>query len=161
MIIVSKDDIDKFEEHEIKKIRPIKKNLYDWLIKQTMARKKKPKIIRDKLKDETQERKEERREKKHNEIIIKDRIMRYIRTLFEQEEDYYEPKWVSNFSNNTYIEYESNGDKNRNLSLDKYLNKIKLYVRNTIIDLENSDAWKIQLTTAINLSFQKMVKKSV
>ena len=171
MIIVSKDDIDKFEEHEIKKIRPIKKNLYDWLIKQTMARKKKPKIIRDKLKDkivrgiwthlEIQERKEERREKKHNEIIIKDRIMRYIRTLFEQKEDYYEPKWVSNFSNNTYIEYESNGDKNRNLSLDKYLNKIKLYVRNTIIDLENSDAWKIQLTTAINLSFQKMVKKSV
>ena len=48
---MSKDDIDKFEEHEIKKIRPIKKNLYDQLIKQTIARKKKPKIIRDKLKD--------------------------------------------------------------------------------------------------------------
>ena len=48
---MSKDDIDKFEEHEIKKIRPIKKNLYDRLIKQTIARKKKPKIIRDKLKD--------------------------------------------------------------------------------------------------------------
>ena len=79
---------------------------------------------------ETEERKEERGEKKHNEIIIKDRIMRYIRTLFEQEEDYYEPKWVSNFSNNTYIEYESNCDKNRNLSLDKYLNKIILYLRN-------------------------------
>ena len=33
-------------------------------------------------------------------------------TLFEQEEDY-EPKRVSNFWNNIYIEYESNGDKNR------------------------------------------------
>ena len=54
----------------------------------------------------------------------KDRIIGDIRTLFEQE-DYYEPKWVSHFWNNNYFEYESHGDKNRNLSLDKYLNKIK------------------------------------
>ena len=33
LIIVSKDDIDKFEEQEKKKIRPTKKNWYDWLIK--------------------------------------------------------------------------------------------------------------------------------
>ena len=46
--------------------------------------------------------------------------------LFEQQEekDYCKPKRVSNFWNN-YIEYESDGDKNRNLSLDEYLNKIK------------------------------------
>ena len=40
---------------------------------------------------------------------------RHIRTLFEQEEDYYEPKSVYNSWNNSYVEYESNGDKNRNL----------------------------------------------
>ena len=34
-------------------------------------------------------------------------------------------KIESNFYNNNYIEYESNGDRNRNLSLDEYLNKIK------------------------------------
>ena len=60
---------------------------------------KKPKIIRDKLKDkiinviwtlfETEEEKEERKRKKHNERIIR-----------EQEEDYYERKRVSNFWNN-------------------------------------------------------------
>ena len=45
---------------------------------------------------------------------IKDRIIRDIRTLFEQqEEEYYKPKRVSNFWNNNYIEYESNGDKNK------------------------------------------------
>ena len=49
-IIVSKDDMDKFEEQEMKKIRPIKKKLYDWLIKQSVIGKK-TKIIRDKLKD--------------------------------------------------------------------------------------------------------------
>ena len=34
---------------------------------------------------------------------------------------------------------DSNGDKNRNLSLDEYLNKIRPYLRNIIIDLQNSD----------------------
>ena len=65
--------------------------------------------------------------------------MRDIRSLFEQEEDYCEPKRISNFWNNNYIEYESNGDKNRNLSLDEYHNKIETYLRNIIINLQNSD----------------------
>ena len=35
---------------------------------------------------------------------IKDRIIRDIRTLFKQEDDYYK---------NNYIEYESSGDRNK------------------------------------------------
>ena len=67
-----------------------------------------------------------------------------IRTLFEQEEeDYYKPKRVSNFWNNNYIEHESNV-KNNNLSLDEYLNKIKPYLNNILIDLQDYDAWQIQ-----------------
>ena len=81
---------------------------------------------------------------------MKDRIIRDIRTLFEEEEDYYEPKRLSNFQNNNCNVYESNGDKNRKLSLDKYLYKIKPYLRNIIINLQNSDAWKIQLILEIN-----------
>ena len=69
------------------------------------------------------ERKKLQKNKERNKRLIRD-----IRTLFEQEEeDYYKPKGVNNFWNNNYIEYESNGDKNRNLSLDEYLNKIKPY----------------------------------
>ena len=30
-----------------------------------------------------------------------------------------------------------------NLTLDEYLNKIKTYLRNIIIDLQDSDTWKI------------------
>ena len=41
--------------------------------------------------------------KKENEAI-KDRIIRDIRTLFKQEDDYYK---------NNYIEYESSGDRNK------------------------------------------------
>ena len=64
-IIVSKDDMDKFEEQEMKKIRLIKRNWFDRLIKQSVMRKK-SKIIRDKLKD---------------------KISNDIWTLFETEEE--------------------------------------------------------------------------
>ena len=47
------------------------------------------------------------------------------------------------------------GDKNSNLSLDEFLNKIKPYLRDIIIDLQRSDAWKIQLTIAINFISSK------
>ena len=48
-IIVSKNDMDKFEEQEIKK-ESIKRNWCDWLIKQNVMEKK-PKLVRDKVKD--------------------------------------------------------------------------------------------------------------
>ena len=62
-------------------------------------------------------------------------MIRDIRKPFEQqEEDYYKPKRESNFWNNNYIEYESNGDKNSNLSLGEYLNNIKSYVKYIIME---------------------------
>ena len=96
--------------------------------------------------------KEIRRKTEYNKTLVKDRLIRDIRTLFEQGEDYCK---IINFWNNNYIEYESNGDKNRNLSLKEYFNKNEPYLRNTIIDLQNFDAWKIQLTIAINFMSSK------
>ena len=57
--------------------------------------------------------KSRQKRKSSNENIINDKIIRDIRTLFEQEENQYETKRVSNFWNNNYIEYESNGYKKR------------------------------------------------
>ena len=113
--------------------------------------------------DAFRNKKRKNRKKEINDRLIKDRAIRDIRTLFEQEKDkyYYKPKRASNFWNNNYIRYKSNGDKNRNLSLDEYLNKIKPYLSNIVIDLKNSYTQKIQLTMAINLFLQKMLKKSV
>ena len=85
-----------------------------------------------------------------NERSIKDKTIRDIKTLFEQEEDYYKSKRVNSFWNNNYIDI--NGDKNRNLSLDEYLNKIKPYLKDIIIDIQSSDIWKV---------LQKIAKKSV
>ena len=75
--------------------------------------------------------------------------------LFEQEEDYYKPKRVSDFWNNNYVVHESNAGRNRNLSLDEYLNKAKPYLWNKITDLQSSDIWKIQLTIAISFISSK------
>ena len=78
-IIMSKDDMDKFEEQEMTKIKPIKRNLFDKLIKQNVIRNE-TKIIRDKLKDK----------------IIKDKLIDKIIndnwTPFETEEEKKERK---------------------------------------------------------------------
>ena len=52
---------------------------------------------------------------------------RDIRNLFEHEY-YYKPTRVGNFWSNNYIEYESNSGRNKKLSVEKYLNKIRPYL---------------------------------
>ena len=87
---------------------------------------------------------------------IKGRIIRDIRILFEhEEEDYYQPVGVGNVWSDSYIEYESNGDRNKTLSVEEYLDKTRPYLKNIINDLQTSDAWKIQLAIAINFMFPK------
>ena len=84
---------------------------------------------------------------------IKDKILRGIKNLFEhekEEKNYYKPVRVSNFWSNNYIEYESNGDRNKALSVEEYLNKIRPYLKDIINNLKKSDMQKIQLTIANN-----------
>ena len=81
------------------------------------------------------ERNQRKGKKKQSGKLIKDKIIKDIRSPFEEEEeDYSKPKRGSSFWNNNYIEYKSNGDKNSNLSLDKYRHKVKAYLRDIIVD---------------------------
>ena len=57
---------------------------------------------------------------------------------------------VRNFWSNNYIEYESNSDRNKTLSVEEYLNNIRPYLKDIINNLKKSDMWKIQLTIANN-----------
>ena len=60
----------------------------------------------------------------------KDKMICDIRNLFELEnEDSHKLIRVGNFYSNSYIGYESNGDKDKNLSIEEYLNKIKQYLK--------------------------------
>ena len=86
---------------------------------------------------------------------IKDRILRYIKNPFEhkKEENCYKQVKVSNFCSNNYIEYESNSDRNKTLSVKEYLNEIRPYLKDIINNLKKSDTWKNQLTIANNFIF--------
>ena len=74
---------------------------------------------------------------------IKDRILRDIKNLFghEERENYYKLARVINFWSNNYIEYESDDGRNKTLSLEEYLNKIRPYLKGIINNLKISDTW--------------------
>ena len=84
---------------------------------------------------------------------IKDIVFKNIKNLFEkekEEENYQKPVTVNNFQSNNHIEYKSNGDRNKILSVDEYLNKLRPYLKDIKNDLKKFGPQKIQLTIAIN-----------
>ena len=88
------------------------------------------------------------------------------------DEDYYKPIIARGAFNSSDIQYESKGDKGKNLLIKEYLNMIKGYLSNLINDHktrglaryhsgnktwveETSSEWKIQLTMEINFISSK------
>ena len=77
-----------------------------------------------------------------------DKIIRDLRALYQSNEDYYEPKKIKGAFNDNYVEYESNGIKDKRLSIEGYLNMIRPYLSNIMDD--HKSEWRIQLTMEIN-----------
>ena len=57
---------------------------------------------------------------------------------------------MSKKKNNNYIEYESNGDKNKTLLIKEHHDEIKPYLKDIIKNHQKSYVWKTQLTIAID-----------
>ena len=57
--------------------------------------------------------------------------------------------------NSNYIEYESNSDKDKILTIKEYLDMIKPYLSDMINSYITQDEWKIQLTIVINFISSK------
>ena len=74
---------------------------------------------------------------------VKNKILKDIKY---EEENYYKPVSVINFWSNNYIEYEINGVRNKTLSAEERLIKIKPCLKDIIDNLKKSFIWKIQLT---------------
>ena len=88
--------------------------------------------------------------------------------------DYYKTIKTEYPFNNNYVECESRGDKDKNLSPKEYFNKIIPYLRDMInnhkapiklkapsgeiIDDDTFGEWKIHLTMKINLALEKFVR---
>ena len=77
--------------------------------------------------------------------------IRQIENLFDKiDEDYYKPIKTNGAFNDNYMEYESRGDKDRNLSLEDYLNIIRPFLKDMINNHKAHGEWKIQLIMRIN-----------
>ena len=88
-----------------------------------------------------------------------DKIIRDLRALYESNEDYHEPKKINGAFNDNYVEYESNGDKDKILSVEEYLNMIRPYLSKKIGD--HKDEWKIQLTMEIDIISIKDFRETI
>ena len=154
------------------KIKQIRKNLYNIKNLRYLSRSKIKEIERNLIELEKKLSK-----KYYDYDDNKYKGIRDVENLFNQstEEDYYKPiKIINSFGNkNNYIEYESRGDKNKNLSPKEYLDMIKPYLRDIINDhktpmnlrvyLDNEvindktqfEEWKIQLTMLTNFISSK------
>ena len=71
--------------------------------------------------------------------------IRDVKDLFDLsiDEDYYKPIIIRGAFNNNYIQYESKGDKGKNLSTKNYLNMIRPYLSDIINDHKTQGKWRI------------------
>ena len=144
----------------LEKQKKVKQLIPQLKIKQiSLGLKKKTKKIKDKI---LRDIRNFFRLKKENEVL-KNIIFRDIRNLFDHEEkNCYKPARVSNFWSNNYVEYESKGDRNKTLSVNEYLNRIRTYLKDTINNPKKSDTWKTLLIIAINfISFEDREEECV
>ena len=92
--------------------------------------------------------------------------------IFDPEKDHHEPKKTVSAFNNNYIQYESMGAKDKNLSIEEYIDVIRPYLSdiinnhkaqrewkvhsgNIITEHKTQGEWKIRLTIAINFISSK------
>ena len=83
--------------------------------------------------------------KKENKATENKRI-RDIKNSFQhekEEENYNKLVQVGNFWNNYYMEYKSSGNRNKKLSVEENVNKIKPSLNDIINHLKKIDKWKI------------------
>ena len=78
-------------------------------------------------------------------------------TTYYYLEDYYKPIKTNSAFNGNYIQYNSNGDNDKNLSLKEYLDMIKPYLSDIINDHKK---WEIQLTMQINFIYFKDLRET-
>ena len=72
--------------------------------------------------------------------------------LFKAEKDDYKPVRNGNGFSSNYIEYKSNGEKDKTLLIKDDLDEIKPYLSEWRIHTQGE--WKIHLTITINLFFR-------
>ena len=65
-------------------------------------------------------------------FLDKKKKLKQLKTKYFKIENYYQPVRVNNFWSNNYTEYGNNGERNKILSVEDYLNKIRPYLKDII-----------------------------
>ena len=138
-----------FSWEEIKKYREKfykNKEVYNHLKEKDSLTKKEKKILKNIVKYFKKLKEDLSKIKTYQHNIIND-----IEYLFNEitKEDYYKPIEIKSTFNGNYIEYESRGNNDDNLSLKEYLNTVRPYLRDMIDNHKVHSEWKIQLVMRI------------
>ena len=70
-----------------------------------------------------------------------DKILRDFDFIFDPGKDHHEPKKTASAFNNNYIQYESMGDKDENLSVKEYIDAIRSYLSDIINNHKTQGEW--------------------
>ena len=68
----------------------------------------------------------------------------------KSKKDVYKPIKISGAFSDNFVEYQSNGNRDRSISIARYLNNIREHLKRLIEDKKKSGEWKIQLIMKIN-----------
>ena len=86
-------------------------------------------------------------------ILDKDeKIDKIKKSIYSLKDNFKLYKFTSSFNRNC-VEYRSDGDEDKNLSIKEYLDEIRTYFSHIINEHKNKDEWKIQINMSINFIF--------
>ena len=151
----TKEDFNKLRDRFLKqKIKEIRRKFYEIENKKNLSESKIEEIKQNLFELEESLFK---LNKYYNQDDAEYKGIRDIENLFGEfnDEDHYKPIKTKDAFNNNYIEYKSRGDKNKNLSLKQYLNRIIPYLCDMINNHKTLGEWKIQLSMKINFVSSK------
>ena len=77
------------------------------------------------------------------------------KSIYGLKDSFKPNKFTSSFNSN-YVEYRSDGDEDKILSIKEYLDEVRPYVSDIINEHKNKDEWKIQINLSINFISSKI-----
>ena len=85
----------------------------------------------------------------------KEKIEQIKNLIGIHQKDVYKPIKIGGAFNDNYVEYKSDSERDKSISIKTYLDKIREHLRKMINDKKKSGEWKIQLVIKINFISSK------
>ena len=101
--------------------------------------------------------KQNKKQESIDKLILK--VKQHKKNISKTKKDVYKPIKISGAFSDNFVEYQSNGNRDRSISIARYLNNIREHLRKLINDKKKIGEWKIQLIMKINfISFRDFIE---